>query len=63
MKVNRYNPNESREPYRTVRFTVADDDLQSLIRSVEGRSGRDASEIAFDGFVNELHENYSQYLE
>jgi hypothetical protein len=64
MPVNRYNPNESpREPYRNIRFTVTNDELLSVLREIEGRSGESASSIARDSFVTEIHENYSHYLE
>lgn len=63
MQPNRYNPNERTEPYRNIRFTVQNEDLCSLIREVEGRSGESAEEIAYESFVSELHDNYSHYLE
>jgi len=63
MQPNRYNPNESREAYRNIRFTVQNDELCSLIREVEGRSGQSVEDIAFAGLVSELRENYDHYLE
>ena len=59
-----YKPQEEESPsFRTVRFTVTDSNMLSVIREIERREAKSIDDIGYQALVNELFENYQHYTE